>query len=324
MNTKSGIYFIVSNLEISGEIPFEIIPGHTLRKARDLEIQKIDHLIEIALRNRALLWIPYDGLYHQVPTESGGTTLSRTLLPKENWKYWVIAYNGYNYRQFDIMRAALLLPFDFQIGTKILFSDENQNGQIVGYSYIQDHLVEKCNDWDVVCMSPTKIDSKELYRIGEIICLISELKEKNQEISNHFLTAISRFEEVMKVGRKTDLIIVGLFALIEFLITHKPRLNENLDSITHQIINKIVLLRKRYSRQIVTDKYFSKATEETIWKKLYAYRSSIAHGSGFQFNKDGVMLKNKYNVIEFLEENIKELLLLLLKEPDLVFDIRGC
>jgi hypothetical protein len=323
MNINSGIYFIISHLEISGELPFEILPGHTVRKARDSEIENINRIVKDTVINRLPIWIPYDGLYQKIPTESGGATFLKTSLPKECWKYWVIAYSGNNRRQLDIMKASLLLPFDFQFGS-MMFSENDQHGDLLFCHHFPDHVVERYNDFEAVFKPPTKIDVKELKKIGKILNSIDALKHRNIEIYEHFEVAISRFREILTVSRKTDLIIVGLFALIEFLVTHKPRLHESLDSITHQLINKIVLLRKRYSRHIDATEYFSKAREEVIWKKLYAYRSSIAHGSVFQFTKEGAILNSKENVIEFLEENIKKLLLLLLEEPDLMFDIRSC
>lgn len=322
-NFKSGVYFIISHLEIATELPFEIIPEHFLRKARDREIEIIEEMIKTVTAHRFGPWIPYNGAYRKILNEFGSEKLEKTDILKKDWKYWVVAYNGYNTRLFDIIDVGLILPFDFTIGFTMKFSEEDQNGQLTGFSFIPDYMMERYSGWDVVCKPPSTITAVDLEKIQEVLKLIKTLPEKSPEASINFKRAISRFDEIMKISRKTDLVVVGLFSLIEFLLAHKPR-NESIDSITNQLVYKMILLRKRYARSINTNNYFLDSSEDKIWKKLYSYRSSIAHGTTFNFDKEGAALKNKDSAITFLEENIKELLLLLLREPDLMLDIRNC
>jgi hypothetical protein len=137
--------------------------------------------------------------------------------------------------------------------------------------------------------------------------------------------ALSNFADLRRIPTTSDLIVVGLFSIIESLITHAPRLSETLDSINHQITNKIILLRKRYSRPIVPDTYFAHTAEETIWKKLYSYRSSVAHGTPVSIEKSDLqVLKSRQMVIDFLQDNVKELLQLGLRESGFLFDLRRC
>jgi hypothetical protein len=98
------------------------------------------------------------------------------------------------------------------------------------------------------------------------------------------------------------------------LITHAPRLTETLDSINHQITSKIILLRKRYARMVLPSSYFLQASEESIWKKLYSYRSSVAHGSTVSFDGELQVLKGHDAVVAFLRDNVRELIALSLSE----------
>jgi hypothetical protein len=128
--------------------------------------------------------------------------------------------------------------------------------------------------------------------------------------------AVQNFSSLRDISNGSDLVIVGLFAIIESLITHAPRSSESLDSINHQITNKIILLRKRFSRDVLPKAYFMDATEDKIWKKLYSYRSAVAHGTPVNFDGDHQILKDRITVIKFLQDNIKELIILGLKEPE--------
>jgi hypothetical protein len=297
-NFKSGAYFIISHLDIAATLPFEIIPGYFLRKARDSEVETIEEMIRTTTAHRFGPWIPYTGAYHKILVESGSERLEKIDVLKKDWKYWVVAHNGCDSRLFDIIDVGLVLPFDFTIGFRMKFSEEDQNGELTGYSFIPDYLLERYSGWDVVCKPPSKISAMDLGKIQETLELINNLTEKSLDASVNFKRAISRFGEIMKISRKADLVVVGLFALIEFLIAHKPR-NESIDSINNQLVYKMILLRKRYSRNINTNNYFLNSSEDTIWKKLYAYRSSIAHGTLFNFDKEGAILKDKDNIVNF-------------------------
>jgi hypothetical protein len=70
---------------------------------------------------------------------------------------------------------------------------------------------------------------------------------------------------------------LGLFAVIESLITHNP--HGDYDSLTHQVSTKIPLLERMFRKPLDYQSVDSSGTSSAkIWKKLYGYRSALAHG----------------------------------------------
>jgi hypothetical protein len=116
------------------------------------------------------------------------------------------------------------------------------------------------------------------------------------------------------------------FSIIEALITHKPSGPETKDSITHQIKNKMNLLRKKYHREIPISDYFGDNPAPKVWGMLYDYRSVLAHGDEPDFEKINKhkILKDQRTISLFLKENIKELILLALHDPEFIADLREC
>ena len=117
--------------------------------------------------------------------------------------------------------------------------------------------------------------------------------------------------------------IIGLFSIIESLITHSTKQNVD-DSLNHQIKTKIPLLSKKFQRTLNYEKYFSPANEETIWGKLYDFRSKIVHEGNENIEKDNSVLKSLNSVTDFLKETVKLLILFALKEPQLLTDLKKC
>jgi hypothetical protein len=136
--------------------------------------------------------------------------------------------------------------------------------------------------------------------------------------------AARRFHSLRSLPRTSELLVVGYFAIIETLIAHKPRLQESLDSINHQLQSKMILLSKRFRRDFDYVLYFGNLGQEKIWKQLYAYRSAIAHDNSVDFNSEFKSLKNPTNVLMFLQEMVKSLLLLGLEEPVFLNDLKNC
>ena len=120
---------------------------------------------------------------------------------------------------------------------------------------------------------------------------------------------------------KTPLYVLGVFAVLESLLTHDP--HGGYDSLTHQIKTKMALLDSRFSERLDYSK-FGTARADKIWARLYAFRSALAHGQQFDFVRDRVLLKDDRTVVRFLDEATKALLRHALQEPQLITDLRAC
>jgi hypothetical protein len=131
--------------------------------------------------------------------------------------------------------------------------------------------------------------------------------------------AIGNFLSLREI-ETSPLYVLGLFAIIESLLTHDPE--GGYDSLGHQIKNKIPLIAKRMEKPI---EYmaFGASDIAKIWSKLYAYRSAIAHGGDADFKNSLKILKSADAAKLFLESAVKRLLRYAMFEPELVCDLRA-
>lgn len=317
---NSGIVFILNLLDVKGELPVQIITDHLFRKAHKNEIEEIEKVLSISqppARHN------YDVRYKSIlrSEKSTGTTSYRfEELPESQWKYWVVAFEGWNDKLHDIEKCALLLEVDLDFGFQILFEDSYQSGKVAAHTSLPIHLIEKYSTHKHSMTNAEDIPTKELEKISKFYELSCNLKPDYSYI-NH---ALENFLSIRRIPKKSELLIVGYFSIIESLITHAPRLTETLDSIGHQIRNKMILLRKKFSRTIAYETYFKDVAESKIWKKLYSYRSYLAHGNIPDFQKEFQVLVNNDSVSVFLKEIIKELLIIALDDPEFVTDLKKC
>ncbi len=117
---------------------------------------------------------------------------------------------------------------------------------------------------------------------------------------------------------------LSLFAVIEALLTHKPRASDTGDSLTRQVKSKIPLLLHRTSVECSASQYFDDAPLARTWTALYAYRSSVAHGAHVEFAGELQLLRGAKNVHDYLVGVTKALLRHALVEPQLIEDLREC
>lgn len=315
----SGLVFVFTHIDIAGSLPLEIIKDHTLRRAREPEIDIIRKLLQGATYPNPALGIPYE---EQIREEknANGTTYYRDPLARDRWKYWVIAFEKSNDKIRNLEYAAQLLEHDLDFGFTVIFEKPQQEGSCVGWTFMPINLVERYSSPEEVRSNALQVTTTELGEIGNIYEAISRLGRDHAFIER----AIKNLYSLKVVSKRSDLRVVGYFSTIEALITHQPRLHESLDSLTHQVKNKMILLKKRFRRKIAETEYFLAASDDKIWSKLYSYRSCIAHGGEPDFQNSFHILVSGKNVHSFLHETVKELIVLGLQDPTFLADLRNC
>lgn len=106
-------------------------------------------------------------------------------------------------------------------------------------------------------------------------------------------------------------------------LTHQPKKTDTIDSITRQIIRKVILLNNRWDPHIDYGP-FQGAKQDTIWSAMYSYRSSLAHGGAPDFNGELNLLGNGDQALKLLKYTVKGVLRQSLIEPRLIVDLRNC
>jgi hypothetical protein len=162
---------------------------------------------------------------------------------------------------------------------------------------------------------PIRMQRAEIEEIAFNYTLIKNIRHV------HIDRAFKKFSDLKSLPRNSELVVIALFSIIESLIAHCPKSTEVGDSLGHQIKTKMPLLSKRFQRTLDYHRYFGDTPEASIWAKLYGYRSKLVHGEDSRI--DG-SLKNQQTVVDFLNESVKLLLLLSLREPILLMDLKEC
>ena len=120
----------------------------------------------------------------------------------------------------------------------------------------------------------------------------------------------------------SELRTLAIFSVIEMLIADKPDSKKGVSSLTQQLKSKLGLLSKRFSRPLRTKDFFGETKEETIWARLYDYRSRIVHGGATDFGRKLSCLKNSTLVNRFLLEAVNRLLRQCCEEPQLILGLK--
>ncbi len=133
----------------------------------------------------------------------------------------------------------------------------------------------------------------------------------------------SQLVGVQSLPHNSALRFLGLFGLLESLLTHKPNPTDAYQSITRQVTKKINLLNRRFAWRIDYS-VFGSLSQESVWKKMYSYRSCVAHGERVEFKGDLQSLGNAQQALELLEATLKAVVRQTLLEPALIADLREC
>jgi len=319
-----GFIHILSNIQISDyHKGIELVKNNIFRKATPKEIlliknelKKIPILHGIEDNDRKFIYEYESG---KVKTDEY-TTYEKINLNEDDFKYWIIEFDNNHQVQF-LELAINLINNSFELGFTFIYSDTNQEKVSIMYS---DYIINKyknmeCNYYNY---KTTAVDIDEIISIQKIYKRLMENSEKELFIKY----SIDNFNSLKYIDDNSNLLFVGYFSIIESLVTHSPRLKESLDSISHQIVNKLNLLQKFFLRQVDYNKYFNSLGQDKVWSKLYSYRSDIAHGNPISFEKEAKYkaLKSKKNIKLFLEEIIKNLILVAINNPELLCDLKKC
>ena len=206
---------------------------------------------------------------------------------------------------------------DIELGFFVM-SMEGLTGD--GYGWHFHYVPAYFNDDDRQPRTAKRITGVDLQLAGECC---SELKSLPKQYA-HIRRAFQRFATLRAVPKSSELTVIGLFSVIESLLTHAPKANDPTDSLIRQISHKIPLVRKRFRRALDHNSVFGGLNEDSLWKKLYEYRSKVVHGEDAKLSGNLQALKDQKTVADFLREIVKLLLIQSLDEPLLVTDLKEC
>lgn len=307
--------FIPNHIEINGDLPFEIIPSYFLRKANNNEVVSINkNLDSIGSLISKTGELPYAVSFSREEISENEVYLKTDHLDFKDWKYYVVEHKGHGELlcKFQLIANLSKFPLEFDV-----FQFEKYDNSYA-FSYSPDRAYRFFADNDLTILQ--NLDISDLKKLSESYQKMCDIEDQYHEIKN----SIFIYNSLRFLPNYNEYRILGLFTVIESLITHKPSQKETGDSLTHQIKSKIPLLFNRLGRGEITEKYYSKEALNTLWGKLYDYRSSIAHGTRADFTKELQLLDSPIKITDYLSLCVKHLILLALEEPQLIQDLRKC
>lgn len=309
-NTKS-FAFITNPLDVKFSKPIEIIAEHTFRKAKNNEIRRIKKLLNELLGSK-FYGYPYeiDILFEK--QNGNSKSFKPKKLPEGQWRYYVIEFKGSNDNIFNLETAANICSTEIHCNVQFIGKSATQ--------YNSTHLFQYFNNLKYIPAEGIEtLDEEKLKEIQNIYSKTLVIEKEHPDIKR----SVEMFYDLNCLPPQTDLVSLGLFAVIESIITHQPK-TEAGDSLRHQIKTKIPLLSNRFNKKINYSCFLDKSKVDTIWSKLYDYRSIIAHGGKIDFSGKLKILKDKKTVVTFLRDITKLLLRHAILEPQLYMDLRKC
>lgn len=312
----SGITFIYSNVSFDeAQLPFELSETMTLRAAMESEVEQLNSHLNEAYGAASRWVVPFD--HEPVKVEENGTT--KTIYsPSEKKRWWVIAFNGYNPQIIELRKVSSLVNPKLHFGATFTYSELDQKGKHQGILYGNHSQIELLANESR--KKYEEVYHEELLKLKRYYSLLAN--DKTQYEKAGFVLEL--YFSSTNLWIHSGLLTLSLFSIIESIIAHKPRLTESLDSITHQIKNKLNLLSKRFDHSVMHEEYFCKIGYPMLWSRLYGLRSDIAHGQKYEFEGKYAVLKSLENVNKFLDKVAKELIKLSIEENELIADLREC
>lgn len=248
-----------------------------------------------------------------IPNSDGnGTSIEERS--RKDWQYWIITHTNF-YTEENLERSIELSELNLTpvlnvFGEKGL--SHTLNPQIAS-SYYQDKLYCEVR----------VLKKKKLEDINDVRNLLDDFSKYEDQFPI-IKKAIKDFVELKALPPKSPFIIIGVFSIIELLLTSN---NKSSPTISHQLRTKIPLLNRRFEIPLVFSKFFKgpdNLTEEKIIDKLYNYRSDIAHGNLTDFESELQILHSDKNTIIFLKLFLRRLIRHCLTEPELIEDLKKC
>ena len=326
--------FLPDNIQFDDFLPYCLLEGFTLKKANNEQVNAIDSVYKGFGNTLPNFHSPYYKFEYEFgearvinnDEECKDKIVKQELryrkIPREKWHCYIVEYDQPNQEQLRLFQlSANLLEFslnfdivDFEY-EEYTYYPGYQPDLLFMYFYNEKQFVDSYHRYTVT--------KKYIDSLKATHSIVEEIKEKFPEIYH----SINLFNEIRYIRRNHQFRILGLFSTIESLLTHNPyktRDNITLTSITKQIQTKIPLVENQFNLSHLYKYHFGDANKETIWKKLYDLRSSLAHGTKHSFDGDLQILKDMSRVQHFLYDCTRSLLANSLKNPQLIADLKKC
>jgi hypothetical protein len=317
--------FLLNFFDLQGDVqlPYELAPNHYLDRATPLQVHFINQALRSNLPGRKLAPVLF--MYNNdFVIEGDGRATSTRQLDSSNWKYFAIKNtrpeNG-NYIMSDLTNC-LFIAKRMRLALQIRGTPAVGKAESTEFIYPILTYFSKIGAHPVT-IPPVSLNVALLDSIKLIYDRYMYIQSKGSEYK-FILDAIDFYRQSDAIYDEVKIKTLEYFALIELLLTHNPV--DKGDSLTRQLVAKTKLIINRFEAETNLKYFFGEttATLATIISKMYTLRSAVAHGNTIDFTKDLVVLKNQESANNFLTYLLENTILLSLKEPQLIKDLKDC
>lgn len=344
--TDSGFILVRNLIGLETKSPFELAPGCYLRHALPAEMSTLHEIFphfETLHRGHGLL-NPYEFEYQVVDPASDSQTISNLIadgwldcwtspvgkvcfckrLPPDNWRYHVLAHDRSDAIEDALLAAQIShIPLTHIVGVV----REKKSSEL--WYQLAIHAEKPDSMLDERLSSLFTLSLPELEMISAANRAIEKLRVF-PAMKERMAKACNILGELNAVHPGTRLKFLGLFTIIESLISHKPKGTDPTESLGRQVRQKMQLVTHRVLRKPVPYDLFevhdlNEKNIKKVWDALYTLRSMIAHGDEADFSRGEIkMLKSLANGCRFVEVTVRVLLGTCVDEPQLMLDLHSC
>jgi hypothetical protein len=158
--------------------------------------------------------------------------------------------------------------------------------------------------------------------IDEIVLIHRQIQQQDERLLD-VKRLIGQLHDLEALPPDSTLFFLGYFAVLESLLVHPPKPTDPYDSITRQVKQKIALISRRSEFEVDYGS-FGEAKPDTVWTRMYKYRSELAHSGAPTFTGDLQVLGTPGKALQLLRQTVKMLIRQALVEPQLIADLREC
>jgi hypothetical protein len=300
---QTNYAFVVNVSRIVGADSLTLAPGHELRRASAQEASAIREVLQHQMSGPALL--PWE--HRQA---AGGQV---EPMPEADWRYFVISYDGTNQTLTALEQAFSVAPMEIKIGFTV-FSHLGGRGLIWNPARLF-QLLDRAW-WNLAFV---EVAAPDVEAVAVIHAKIQQHDHRLVDVKR----LLNQLQDLEAVPSRSPLQFLGHFAILESLLTHPPKPTDPYDSITRQVKRKVTLIDHRCQPRIDYSS-FAGTNAETVWTKMYAYRSSLAHGGAPAFDGEFQTLGSPDNALRLVKQTSKAVIRQALIEPQLLADLRDC
>lgn len=307
-----GGYAMLANVRcLEGETA-RIGPDVVIRVAAREETKELRHLLRYWGPRRGV--VPQEYTIEFKTTEPGVSHITSTPLAQHDVRYVIADVAGSNHALHTLQQASCLTAKPFELGINV-FQGHGWGGGISGGS--DPGLARASDEFQ---SRPGYLLELGADDLDDLRGVYARLRERTWV--DELVLTIGQFIQLRRIPRSMPLRVLGCFTLMESLLAHKPDPTDQHQSLTRQIYQKLALLDGRFFKRRFV--YANGIKHETFWKRMYAYRSAIAHGNLGEANTPPAPLPDRDAILTLLESTISQVLRCTLDEPVLMRGLRDC